>query len=378
MDSFERPPRSLIRRARPSTAAWLVALLALATRVHAIEGVPCRPEPTDLLIRYGDLITCAIDVIGDSDLFRFEGVAGEVVRITISGSGAAFEVLAPNGARIGGSIVADDIALTETGLHTIVVRHNTNSNTVSYALALDRLSPPAPTARVIDYGQNLQDEINPVGDMDLFVFTGAAGTVVRVSTTNSAGFEILAPDGAHLGGSIISADVTLAQTGIHTIFVHHNTNSGTLDYTVSLQCLVGPCPAIAPLGLSASVNQSSFGPGDTLTLGYAVTNPGRPGAADLYLGIVLPDGSLLFFTGSGLEFGSIDDPTSFAPFAEAIPLSAASSLSEPAFASYTLVGGEPSGNYVFFLLALQRGALADGILGPDEIIGFALAPFAFR
>ena len=383
MGFLERRPLSRSRRARPSAIASLVATLllvaALPTPARAVEGTSCVPEPTDMFLRYGELVTCSIDVVGDSDLFRFQGVAGEVVRIAIHGAGAAFEVLGPNGARIGGSIIAADITLTQSGVHTIAVQHNTNSGTTPYALALDRLSPPAPTARAINYGQNVHDEINPVGDMDLFVFPGAAGTVVRVSTTHAAGFEVLSPGGVRLGGSIISTDVTLTQTGIHTIFVHQNTNSGILDYTLSLQCLVGPCPATPPLGLSASVNQSSFGAGETLTLGYGLANPGRPGAADLYLGIVLPDGSLLFFTeGGGIAFGSLAELSSFAPFIEAIPLGAASTVDGSVFVSYVLTGSEPSGNYTFFLLALHSGALVDGVLGAEDILGFALAPFAFR
>src|SRR5687768_8164160 len=56
------------------------------------EGQPCNPEPTDQLVKYGDHIQpCGIGLVGDSDLFRFQGTAGEVVLIKVvdfSGGGA--------------------------------------------------------------------------------------------------------------------------------------------------------------------------------------------------------------------------------------------------------------------------------------------------
>ena len=41
----------------------------------------CDPEPTNMLLTYGDTVTCSIEVVGDTDGFRFSGTAGEKVII---------------------------------------------------------------------------------------------------------------------------------------------------------------------------------------------------------------------------------------------------------------------------------------------------------
>ena len=62
---------------------------------------PCKAEPTDEAISYGDVITCTIGVAGDSDTFRFAGLPNEKVIIqTIGTAGAAdpcIELYRPDG-----------------------------------------------------------------------------------------------------------------------------------------------------------------------------------------------------------------------------------------------------------------------------------------
>ena len=41
--------------------------------------IPCESEPTDMSIDYDDVITCSINIVGDSDIFRFVGTAGHKV-----------------------------------------------------------------------------------------------------------------------------------------------------------------------------------------------------------------------------------------------------------------------------------------------------------
>jgi hypothetical protein len=77
---------------RSSTVAvlWLVAatLLMSPTALAAAEGTPCNPEPTDMVIAYGDLITCSIEPTPDlADIFRFQGQQGELVSIVASRRG---------------------------------------------------------------------------------------------------------------------------------------------------------------------------------------------------------------------------------------------------------------------------------------------------
>ena len=103
-------------------------------------------------------------------------------------------------------------------------------------------------ARPIDYSQVLNDEINGVGDIDAFVFGGAADALVSVETVGlggggTASFEVFGPDGTEVcsGGSF---GCQLTQTGAHTILVSDSNpfDGGTVPYSLALNCLVGVCP----------------------------------------------------------------------------------------------------------------------------------------
>ena len=73
-------------KSKPLVAALFIgAVLLCAGNAQAqTEGQPCAAEPTDQLIAYGDHIyPCEIGLVGDSDLFRFQGAMGEVVTIRV-------------------------------------------------------------------------------------------------------------------------------------------------------------------------------------------------------------------------------------------------------------------------------------------------------
>jgi hypothetical protein len=121
-----------------------------------VEGVPCTPEPTDMAISYGDLITCAIDVAGESDVFRFLGSDGEnaVLQVTSLGSfSPCMELVAPDNTRTVecGAAVSQriDTTLNLTGTYTVLVSALIPSSG-AYTFALQCLTGPCIIAPVPD------------------------------------------------------------------------------------------------------------------------------------------------------------------------------------------------------------------------------------
>ena len=129
---------------------WLVVSLTLflpAISKAEIEGTQCNPEPTDMNIAYGDLITCNIDPVGDSDTFRFFGTEDEVIVImAASGFRYCIDLIAPDNSRQTAckstSRQSIDTTLDQTGTFTILLRDYYGSGSGEYALTLQCLNPP--------------------------------------------------------------------------------------------------------------------------------------------------------------------------------------------------------------------------------------------
>lgn len=169
---------------RPLLSYCLTVMLCLPSLGEAVvEGIPCTPEPTSMTVNYGDLVNCQIDPVGDGDVFRFSGAAGETVQVQtaeLSFGSISFKVFGPDSTQVCSGSSSRNCRLTQTGAHTILVTEFFDSSAVDYALALERIAPPSVAARPIDYSQVLNDEINGVGDIDAFVFGGSAGALVSV------------------------------------------------------------------------------------------------------------------------------------------------------------------------------------------------------
>ncbi len=156
-------------------------------------------------------------------------------------------------------------------------------------------------------------------------------------------------------------------------------NSRTLAQTANTVANLRQALTPPPTPL-ASVNQPAFVAGQTLIITGGLDNPGMPGTADVYAGVLLPDGTILFFTDlvtptSGIAVGSVADLASFRSIAVGVSLAAPFSVTVPI--SYSWSGGEPRGGFVFFVFVVKTGALVDGVLTSDKLLGAAMAPFSF-
>ncbi len=141
----------------------------------------------------------------------------------------------------------------------------------------------------LNYGDNTSGcAIDPATDRDLFIFTGAAGTSIRLNVDSlSAGLdprlEVLDPNGAVLvdqfciGGSIstcsLAADLDLSLPGQYVIAVSDAGVNEVGSYQFSLNCVFGSsCLVITP-DTDFQVEGTVGGPFDTIET-YTLTNNG--------------------------------------------------------------------------------------------------------
>jgi uncharacterized repeat protein (TIGR01451 family) len=135
---------------------------------------------------------------------------------------------------------------------------------------------------------------------------------------------------------------------------------------------------VSRLALTATVNRSRIVAGQTLVLGATVSNPGLAGAADLYAGVLLPDGvTVVFSTGTGVAVGTLADLRTFRPYAAGVALAAPFVRDLSNLVSYPWTGAEPRGDYLFFNLVTTAGALADGAADAGDVLGLRTATLTF-
>jgi len=236
-----------------------VYIIAIVIATHVLAQVTETPlqcnGDSDAIIAYGNSIQCSISTVGDLDNITFEGIATETVVVAtqkLAGEGIpVFRILAPDGALLADWFNLSRVTLTQTGTHTILMAENAGDQLVDYTVTLERIAPTSPTAQPIGFGQPVTERVDPLADLDPFSFTGTAGDSVTVTVSTVTGdgspvFQIFAPDGFLLADWTSSTQVTLTQTGAHTILVAESFLDQTVDYSLLLQCISGVCGSTTP------------------------------------------------------------------------------------------------------------------------------------
>ncbi len=286
------------------TWLFLITLLCLVPPTcHAsATSTPCS-KPTNMVITYGALVTCTITPVGDRDIFHFQGTTGEAVEVAVVSTGntpstsPAFAVVlnSPSGVQIAssGGFAAStgfNATLASNGTYTIQVFTANDTGTGPYTLSLERVSaPPSPTAKPIVFQNVVDDQINLVGEVDLYSFNALAGAVVHVSVVStgstpstSPAFAVVlnSPSGVQIAssggfGASVGYDATLASTGTYTIQVFTASRTGTGPYALNLVCLVATCgapsaPPTCQIGLTpASASVGVNGGASSLNIGLS-------------------------------------------------------------------------------------------------------------
>jgi glucose/arabinose dehydrogenase len=215
-----------------------------------------------------------------------------------------------------------------------------------------------------------------------YVYRGAAATL---------------PAGSYVYGDLCTGEIFLLENGSPRVLLDSGLSLSSFGedeageiYAVgtggSVVRLVNPCapgaagdPLCGSLRLSAGVSQPSFAPGETLSATIGFDNPGLADAADVYIGVLQPDQTVVTFTSEGPgTSGLVVNFATFAPLATGVGLTSPFATARPDFLVHQWVGSELRGQYTFFVLAVRAGAFADGEIAPDEILALATAPFSFQ
>ncbi len=239
---------------RKLRAMVMVLPLLLAAPAWAIPepAKTCLAEPLETPISYGDIVQCELALVGDTDVFTFQGQAGEVIDIFVAkttGVGTPIiKLFRPNGQLVNSGV--NGLSLDASGTFRIQVIEQFNGYTVSYTVALERITPISPKATFLPYGALIQDELNVVGDIDFFAFSGSAGTSVslQIAKVNGIGtprITVFDPEGTPIT-PFNAANQLLNKTGLHYVRVSEQFNGYTVTYGLDLQCLSGVCGNTPP------------------------------------------------------------------------------------------------------------------------------------
>lgn len=278
------------------TICWASVIIFLPEPAGAVEECrPCLAAPENMV--YGDCVVCSISPSGDTDDYLFSGELGEVITIRATKTGGSgypcIELRDPADV-----LVATDCGLTgaqierglSSGTYTIRVSEDGNNGTYSYVLSLERIVPPAPGATPLLFGETVEGDLNPEGDVDLYSFNGWAGDNITIElrplSSNGACVELWSPQGIRLGDEKCSYGtsqiaIDLLNSGPYTIRTRSYTASGA--YRLSLNCS-GKCPpeltsVTVPANEPWVDSGISVNPGDivsTSATGLWYPDPSRP------------------------------------------------------------------------------------------------------
>ena len=254
--------------------------LVTASPVEASVDLLVVSEPVD--VAYGTHTENAdLDATTDIDGFKFNGTAGDTVRIVVAGQANNLDPRIELRDSIGtvidavscsaSSIVRCSVSLTETlltsGMHFINVSDSGVDNSGAYTFHIERIGVSTNWVGLA-LDETVSQTLGHLGDHDLYAFDAAAGTGMRISldgTTNNLDGRIqvwdptggLVADSSCNASSIVSCsvvtDINPALDGIYRLAVFDSgfNNNGT--YNLAVNCVFGACPPGPPVPLPGAL-----------------------------------------------------------------------------------------------------------------------------
>ena len=209
---------------------------AVAPPDQATPGPEPSPEPDATTdpdrerLAYGDSVEATIEEVEEVRQFRFDGAAGELVRISVDGKDGMDPIaslLEPNRTEIDTN---DDLSpanrdsliiarLPSDGLQVVRVEAFDETSLGRFVITVERLPEDLDNeAELIDLGGTVQGMLGDLDDIDEFKFSGEAGQRVVVVVDGAIGVDTIAelfdPDLAFLlkdddGGHALDAELLL-------------------------------------------------------------------------------------------------------------------------------------------------------------------------
>ena len=326
--------------------------------VQSESPVACNEGGEPVTLVYGDHTTgCEVDSPTDTDLFVFDAVADEQVRIIVLSETGGFdprlELRDPTGAVIhdefcngrnqfGQPTICSfraNITLPLTGTYLIAMSDQGSNESGSYSLQIERI-PADPINTALDDDFSIDDSIAPPTDMDFYVLQATAGVDVRITVLSQTPdldprLEVWDPDGVlvedqfcngrnQFGQPTICSfivDITPLVTGNYVVAISDTGSNESGDYQIQTQCL-SPFDCLPPLaraGCNIEMDQAVYIDGETATASeFRIANltagslalewkvwlgiPGSPPIGVINLGA---DGSFVLPPGTDLDLGPL-------------------------------------------------------------------------
>ena len=269
----------------------------------------------------------AIGAAREVDCFRFDGAAGDRVRvsaITLAGNAVLAEVVGPDGStRCRTSGPRFTCALDRSGGHTMFVVSDSRVQTSTYSVLIQRLNDPVACRSIAFGAAPIQASVTWAAETDCYRLDGGAGALARLVFTGLLRYHVvvLRPDGtqrceARYPLSVLGFSCAFDASGAHTILVEDD--SGTLagGYTIASQ-RANYCGA-GHLYVGGDAERGSIAAGEVDCWDIGGLDAGRRvevrltregGALDPVAEFLRPDGTRLCGPTTADEFVCVTDTT---------------------------------------------------------------------
>lgn len=256
------------QRLLPLTLAAFGLLIVAPGPVLAQDtSEACGAEPTALDIGYGDFIDCTLQGSIDSDLFTWQGTAGEtaILRVrALSGSvEPCFTIFDPSNSEILQSSCANNNFLQElsfqlpsSGTYTASVQDGRQDEAGDYQLLLERLAPVSTSAAELSgFGLIENHDIEFAIDLDFYTFHSAADETFNIQARALSGsvepcLSLFDPAGNEVAASSCANNTFVQEIsgfqpqtrGVYLLQVEDGRADEAGNYDLTVQCLFGTCP----------------------------------------------------------------------------------------------------------------------------------------